>query len=79
MDHDLREVLRITAGKKAKPTAAIFDSRILQSPPESGDRAQYDGAKRRKGSKTHIAVDTLENLLALLVTPTDEQNRAQVG
>jgi transposase len=79
MVHDLREVLRIAAGKKAKPSAAIFDSRTLQSTPESGARAEYDGAKRKKGSKTHIAVDTLGNLLALLVTPANEQDRAQVG
>lgn len=39
----------------------------------------YDGAKRRKGSKTHMAVDTLGHLLALLVTPANEQDRAQVG
>ena len=76
---DLREILRIAAGKKAQPSAAIFDSRTLQSSPESGSRAEYDGAKRRKGSKTHIAVDTLGNLLALLVTPANEQDRAQVG
>ena len=76
---DLREILRITSGKKAKPSAVIFDSRTLQSTPESGARAGYDGAKRRKGSKTHIAVDTLGNLLAVLVTPANEQDRAQVG
>lgn len=76
---DLREILRLTAGKKARPSAVIFDSRTLQSSPESGARAEYDGAKRRKGSKTHIAVDTLGNLLALLVTPANEQDRAQVG
>jgi len=76
---DLREVLRITAGKKAKPTAVIFDSRTWQSSPESGARAEYDGAKRRTGSKTHIAVDTLGNLLALLVTAADKQDRAPVG
>ena len=79
MVHDLREVLRITTGKKAKPSAVIFDSRTLQSTPESGERAEYDGAKRRKGSKTHIAVDTLGNLLALIVTTASEQDRAQVG
>ena len=39
----------------------------------------YDGAKRRKGSKVHAAVDTLGHLLALHVTPADEQDRAQVG
>src|SRR5690242_4480605 len=44
--HDLREILRLAAGRKAKPTAAIFDSRTLQSTPESGSRAAYDGAKR---------------------------------
>lgn len=77
--HDLREILRLAAGRKAKPTAAIFDSRTLQSTPESGARAGYDGAKRRKGSKTHMAVDTLGNLLSLHVTPASEQDRAQVG
>ena len=76
---DLREILRLTTGRKAKPTAVIFDSRTLQSTPESGSRAEYDGAKRKKGSKTHIAVDTLGNLLAVLVTPANEQDRATVG
>lgn len=58
--------------------ARLFDSRTLQSTPESGERAGYDGAKRKKGSKTHIAVDTLGHLLALLVTSANEQDRAQV-
>lgn len=77
--HDVREVLRLAQGRKAQPSAAILDSRTLQSTPESGARADYDGAKRRKGSKTHIAVDTLGHLLALYVTPANEQDRAQVG
>lgn len=76
--HDLREILRINAGRKASPTAAIIDSRTLQSTPESGHRAGYDGAKRKKGSKVHLAVDTLGNLLALHVTPADKQDRTQV-
>ena len=76
---DLRAVLRLAQGRNAEPSAAIFDSRTLQSSPESGHRAGYDGAKRRKGSKVHLAVDTLGHLLALHVTPADEQDRAQVG
>lgn len=76
---DVRQILRVAAGRNAQPSAAIFDSRTLQSTPESGERAGYDGAKRRKGNKTHIAVDTLGNLLALLVTEASEQDRAQVG
>ena len=77
--HDLRAVLRIAEGRKENPTAAILDSRTLQSTPESGARAGYDGAKRRKGSKVHLAVDTLGHLLALCVTAADEQDRAQVS
>jgi transposase len=75
----LRAVLRIAEGRKESPTAAIIDSRTLQSTPESRARAGYDGAKRRKGSKVHLAVDTLGHLLALCVTAADEQDRAQVS
>jgi transposase len=77
--HDLRLLLRGIKGRKGHPSAAIFDSRTLQSTPENGGRAGYDGAKRRKGSKVHVAVDSLGHLLALLVTPANEQDRAQVG
>jgi transposase len=79
MAHDLRAVLRLAEGRAAAPSAAILDSRTLRSTPESGARAGYDGAKRQKGSKLHAAVDTLGHLLALHVTPADEQDRAQVG
>jgi transposase len=79
MVNDLRVLLRLGQGRDEQPTAAIFDSRTLQSSPESGKRAGYDGAKRRKGSKMHMAVDTLGNLLALHVTPASEQDRAQVA
>jgi transposase len=74
----LRSLLREFAGRKPQPTAMIMDSRTLQSTPESGARAGYDGAKRRKGSKVHAAVDTLGHLLALHVTAASEQDRAQI-
>ncbi len=32
-----------------QPSAVILDSRTLPSTPESGSRAGYDGAKRKKG------------------------------
>jgi transposase len=78
MVHDLRMLLRLSGGRASEPTAAILDSRTLRSTPESGSRGGYDGAKRKKGSKVHVAVDTLGHLLALHVTPADEQDRAQV-
>jgi transposase len=77
--HDLRALLRLAKGRSPDPSAAIFDGRTLQSTPESGPRSGYDGYKRRKGSKVHAAVDTLGHLLALHVTPADEQERAQVA
>jgi transposase len=77
--HDLRILLRLFAGRSGQPTAVILDGRTMQSTPESGARAGYDGDKRRKGSKVHLAVDTLGHLLALKVTPANEQERAQVG
>ncbi len=78
MVDDLRAILRMSQGRNAEPTAVVLDSRTLQSSPESGARAGYDGAKRRKGSKVHVAVDTLGHLLAVRVTPANEQDRAQV-
>jgi transposase len=77
--HDLRTLLRLAEGRQEHPTAAIMDSRTLQSTPESGTRAGYDGAKRKRGSKVHLAVDTLGHLLALHVTAADAQDRAQVA
>jgi transposase len=81
MVHDLRLLLRLSEseGRASEPTAAILDSRTLQSTPESGSRGGYDGAKRKKGTKVDAAVDTLGHLLALFVSPANEQERAWVG
>lgn len=72
--HDLRVILREAEGKKAQPSAVVFDGRTVQSSVESGERAGFDGNKRRKGSKVHFAVDTLGYLLSLVVTPANESS-----
>ena len=79
MVHDLRVLLRWSAGRADQPTAVIIDSATRQSTPESGHRAGYDGHKKRTGSKIHAAVDTLGDLLALHVTPANASDRAQVA
>jgi transposase len=79
MVHDLRMLLRDITDRTPQPRAVIVDSRTLQSTPASGGRAGDDGHKRRKGSKVHLAVDTLGHLLAVVVTPANEQDRAQVA
>ena len=78
MVHDLRVLLRLSEGRASDPTATILDSRTLRSTPESGSRGGYDGAKRKKGSKLHAAVDTLGYLLALGVSPANEDDRKEV-
>lgn len=79
MVRDLRMLIREIIDRLPQPRAAILDSRTVQSTPESGARAGWDGHKRRKGSKVHMAVDTLGQLLTVLVTPANEQDRAQVS
>lgn len=79
MVHDLRALLRWSAGRADQPTAIIIDSATRHSTPESGHRAGYDGHKKRTGSKIHAAVDTLGELLVLQVTPANAGDRAQVA
>lgn len=79
MVHDLRALRCVPDDRSLTPTAAIFDGRTMQSAPESGACAGYDGHKKRKGSKVHMAVDTLRHLFAIRVTAANEQEPAQVG
>jgi transposase len=77
--HDLRRLLRLAAGRAGQPSAVILDARTVQSTPESGAEAGYDGHKRRKGRKgrkVHVAVDTLGQRLAAVITPANAQERA---
>jgi transposase len=75
LSDDLRELLRQAHGRAPDPTACVLDSRTLQSTPESGARAGFDPAKRRKGTKVDLAVDTLGHPLALDAHPAHEQDR----
>ena len=78
MVHDLRELIRLGHGRNPHPSAVIFDSRTLQGTPESGPRAGYDGHKKKNGSKIHLAVDTLGEMVTLGVTPANVPERRQV-
>ena len=74
LEKDLRALLRLASGRAEERKTAIIDSRTLRLTPESGTRAGYDGAKRKRGSKVHMAVDTLGYLL----TPADVGDRTAV-
>jgi hypothetical protein len=67
-------------GRRQRRGGTYQTSPHERSTPESGARGGYDGHKKhKKGSKVHAVVDTLGHLLALFVTPANEQERARVG
>jgi putative transposase len=76
MHDDLRDRVRITAGRQAAPTAAIIDSQSVKgSEMISRTRRGYDAGKKINGTKRHIAVDALGLLLTVLVTAASVQDR----
>lgn len=73
--HDLlRDTVRNLEGKRSQPTAAILDSQTVRSADQAGERG-YDKAKKTKGIKRHVLVDTLGLLLAVFVTGADVPER----
>ncbi len=70
----LREHLRIGAGRKRSPSAAIMDSQSSKTT-ESGGVRGYDGGKKVNGRKRHILVDTNGFVLKVKVHPANMQDR----
>ena len=79
MVRDRRMLIREIAGRMPQPRAALLDRRTLPSTPERGGRAGDDGHQRRNGATVPLAVDRLGQVLAVVVTPANEQDRAQVA
>ena len=74
--HDVMLMLdREQAGREASPTAGVVDSQTVKAPHAPGGGG-YDAAKRTKGRKRHIAVDTDGRLLMVNLTTADVQDGA---
>jgi len=76
MHDDLRDRIRLAAGRKAAPTAAIIDSQSVKgSEMIARGRRGYDAGKKINGTKRHLAADVLGLLLTVLVTAASVQDR----
>ena len=76
--HHFVVMLREGAGREPSPTAAIIDTQSVKTT-ESGGPRGWDAAKRLKGRKRHVAVDTDGLLLGILVHAADIQDADGLG
>lgn len=71
----LVEKIRIRAGKKAEPTAAILDAQSVKTTLVGGEARGFDGGKKVKGRKRHIVVDTMGLVLMVVIHSAGVQDR----
>jgi putative transposase len=74
MQDQLRQQWRERRGRHAQPSAAVLDSQSTRGSPQGGGSG-FEGAKKLKGRKRHILVDTLGLLLAVSVTAASVTDR----
>ena len=76
MHDDLRERIRLAAGRSKQPSAAVIDSQSVKgSEIIVRPRRGYDAGKKINGTKRHIAVDVIGLLLTVMVTAHSVQDR----
>lgn len=74
MQDRLREQWRSRTGRTNEPTAAIIDAQSNRSSPQGGESG-FDAAKKVKGRKRNLVVDTMGLVIALTVTAASVQDR----
>ncbi|MBX9684939.1 MAG: IS5 family transposase, partial [Hyphomicrobium sp.] len=75
LQQTLVKKVRRAAGRKSTPSIASIDSQSVKSGKFASSERGYDGGKRVKGRKRHIAVDTLGLPLAISVTSANTHDK----
>lgn len=70
----LRQQERQQRGRNVQPSAAILDSQSVKTTEAGGERG-YDAGKKVNGRKRHILVDTVGNLIEVVVHAANIQDR----
>src|SRR5829696_1417752 len=76
--HRLVVMLREGVGREASPSAAVIDTQSVKTT-EAGGARGWDAAKRLKGRKRHVAVDTDGLLLGVIVHAANIQDADGLG